>query len=1196
MNEKVYHLLQNIKGLQTLKELFWSELNYNRENQSISKKSWKPLVQKALAKDPVIFATGGADEKFKIVYSQLDNDILLIGQERAVANELLKQFPYSLFIFANREETHFHLVNIKEAVQEDRKRRLFRRISLGPEERIRTASERISLLDLESISGSLLGLSALDILKQHDEAFDVEQVTRKFFEGYKNIYKNLEKGLFQQTKDRQWAHDYSLQFLNRCMFLYFVQRKGWLGEEREFLYEFWKAYQKSNHKKDEFVDNWLKVLFFEAFNRKYVHGRKYFPDPINKALSLAPYLNGGLFVENDLDKILTPYTICDDEFEKIFNYLEQYNFTISEDSPLDQEVAVDPEMIGIVYESLVNVSDEVDERGEAGIYYTPRTEIDLMCRLALADNLVNHLGENNRTLIQDFVFAFEDEEKSEVDQRILKSEMMGKLLAHLSEISIVDPACGSGSFLVGMLHVLDNLRKRLEIKGTDITNSFDRRKEIIGNNLYGVDVMEWACHIAELRLWLALVVEADFTREELHVRKEPLLPHFSFKIRCGDSLVQELGGINLSHIKSQDVEHAIKLHLNELKKEKMKFYRNETERKYKTKEQLEKAERTVFKEILSTRAHKIRQDIKKVRNIVNEVDIEQLGLMDGKPLRKTRQLSFTEVQNQNSLEEMEKDLTHIEEVLKKFIDSDKKTYFAWDIAFVEVFYDGSRKFDIVIGNPPYVRQESIAAPSINGFQITQEKKDYKDKLMKAVYAAYPEYFYYDVSGKKAINHTLDAKNDLYVYFYFMGLNLLNPQGSFCFITSNSWLDVGYGKNLQEFLLCQSEVKLILDNQFNRSFRQADVNTIIALLAAPEKKNNQGLNKTARFALLKIPYEEMISPVLIDEILSAAGRITKPEYRINALNQKSLLEEGMELSEEDDDSEQPVQKTSGPLIKVAKYIGNKWGGKYLRAPDIYWTILEKGKGKMVKLGDVAEVRFGIKTGANEFFYLDKEKIDEWGIEKEFLKPVIKSPRECKKILIELSELKNKLFICHKDIKELKGTAALEYIKWGQTQGFHQRPSCSSRRNWWDLGVRRFPDLLFNYLIDTYAKTYVASKKIYCSDNFQELYVKSAKINEYYILLNSTIFQLILNVHGRSNFGDGLLKIQTYEVEKLPLISLDSFDCTIDINCFKTKDDIDNRKIIDDMVFSLFKLNSNERNAVYEAVNILINARLKKAGSV
>src|SRR5690606_20127904 len=134
----------------------------------------------------------------------------------------------------------------------------------------------------------------------------------------------------------------------------------------------------------------------------------------------------------------------------------------------------------------------------------------------------------------------------------------------------------------------------------------------------------------------------------------------------------------------------------------------------------------------------------------------------------------------------------------------------------------------------------------------------------------------------------------------------------------------------------------------------------------------------------------------------------------------------------------------------KYTGNKWGGKYLRAPDRFYSILTKGKGKLVRLGDIADVRFGIKTAAKEFLYLDKEAQKKWEVEEESLKPVIKSPKESKSPIIDTNKLKYKIFMCHKSKKELVGTKALEYILYGERIGIHKRPSVSSRKRWYDLG--------------------------------------------------------------------------------------------------------------------------------------------------
>ena len=188
------------------------------------------------------------------------------------------------------------------------------------------------MLDLASIAPNFEALSSLPIQARHDEAFNVEAVTARFFDHYKAVFQSLQDDLTSQTNNQRWPHDYALQFLNRCMFLYFIQRRGWLDDDAEFLRSFWESYQTTNQPTNSFVDRWLNVLFFEAFNKNLHGGHRQFPDEIRKALALAPYLNSGLFRENNLDA-KHDFLIYDARFERIFDFLEGYNFTIAEDSP-----------------------------------------------------------------------------------------------------------------------------------------------------------------------------------------------------------------------------------------------------------------------------------------------------------------------------------------------------------------------------------------------------------------------------------------------------------------------------------------------------------------------------------------------------------------------------------------------------------------------------------------------------------------------------------------------------------------------------------------------------------------------------------------------------------------------------------------------------------------------------------------------
>ena len=709
--------------------------------------------------------------------------------------------------------------------------------------------------------------------------------------------------------------------------------------------------------------------------------------------------------------------------------------------------------------------------------------------------------------------------------------------------------------------------------------------------------MEWACHVAELRLWLSLAIDADIPRAELQLRIEPLLPHFSFNIRCGNSLLQEIGGMNLVQIRADfsGIPRSLKTRTTRLKNEKLKFFNNDKTCRYRSKQELEQEELNLFRDLVDTHAEDVKKQIDDLKELINDLKAQQMTIEGTIDETTSQKLKRQEIEWSKQIEVLTIDYDRLVEARGALANAPTSP-FVWDIAFVEIFADENGGFDIVIGNPPYVRQENIADPKLPREEgaIPDNKKAYKTKLARAVYQAFPRFFGYkrekDIKPENpsiAVSHKLNARSDLYIYFYFHGLFLLNPKGSFCFITSNSWLDVGYGKDLQEFLLKHCHVKQIIDNQSRRSFASADVNTVICLFSAPDEKRRSGLDKIARFVMFKTPFEGVLDAVIFEEVEEASERTSTEEHRIFPISQQTLLESGGD--------NQTTDKST-----TAKYTGDKWGGKYLRAPDIYWTILDKGKEKLVRLGDVAEVRRGFTTGANKFFYLGAEAIRQWEIEEEFLKPVIKSPRECKSILIDPSRLKFKLFMCGKDKEDLDGTAALKYIEWGESQEFDERPSCRGRARWWDLGQRRIPHLAFNYLISSTARTLYAPDSCFASDNFQEVHTDSGLTLRLCVSVNSSLFQLMVNMAGRSNFGGGLLKIQTYEVAELfcldPTTIVFDDEAIFASSSWEMLEPSDDRRALDAIVFDALDLTQGERDGVYEAVVNLVEARLSKAKSL
>jgi hypothetical protein len=1027
------------------------------------------------------------------------------------------------------------------------KRRLYRRITVGPEERMRTAAQRIAMLDAAATDEQDLQLfrpvpTALELQHRHDRAFDVEAVTRQFFEEYKTLFRAMQAELDAQTDDAAWAHDYAQQFLNRLMFMYFVQRKRWLGDDNDFLTTFWRAYRRSGRPEDTFYSDWLSVLFFEAFNNRFHGGHTHFPDDIKEALHMAPYLNGGLFRRNELDTRHSP-RIEDRLFQQAYEFTERYNFTIAEDSPLDQEVAVDPEMIGKVYESLVNVSAEADERGDAGIFYTPRTEIDLMCRLALVDNLANHLGAEQKNLLYEVVFALEPDEKDEADRRVEQAGLWQALAERLQATTVVDPACGSGSFLVGMLHILDDLQARAQGRKGIHEDPYDRKRRIIGQSLYGVDVMEWACHVAELRLWLALIIDAEIDTTAAHVRNEPLLPHFSFNIRCGDSLVQEVGGVNLAHIKgSKQIPSSLKGKITTHKKEKLKFYANDPECAYRSLDAAKAEELRLFRELLVGQEGAIAGEIKQLQCRIQNPKAGQIrldGSVDVQP-----QMELQAARWQEEIDDLELARQRIAGAIDALRNA-AHVPFVWDIAFVEISereQRDQRGFDIVVGNPPYVRQEDISDPTMPREAVNPAtKKAYKARLARSVHQAYPRHFGYSAKSG-SVSNAISGKSDLYIYFYYHGLSLLNTKGSFCFITSNSWLDVGYGAGLQEFLLRHSHVKLVLDNELRRSFADADVNTVIVLLSAPDDRNDAGLDRRMRFVMFTAPYEAMIHPVIFQELEEATDRETTPDYRIHALCQAEALTAGSDTAPD-------ATGTHGPLIRVGQYGGDKWGGKYLRAPDIYWEILERAGDRLVRLGDIADVRRGVTTGANEFFFLrlvsdagaDPAIVQagdrsEHQIERRFVEmPVITKARELARPLIDPSVLEHRLFNATEELRD-EDRLARAYVEWGEAQPreFHRRATCAQRarsRPWYVIGERGTPDLVIPIGHKRRPVLGIVDGTL-VGDNLVEVRYHDG-IDR--VITGVSVFSVFTMLQyellGRANFGQGLLKTQTYELDEL-----------------------------------------------------------------
>jgi type I restriction-modification system DNA methylase subunit len=515
--QAVHDLLHGLRGLEPLKRLFWSELNYDRVNQSLSRRGWKEGVAGLLADDPILFASGA--DAFHIIYARLASDKLLIGDERPVVSKMLQEHPYALFVFSNSKQENFHFLNVKYD-DDAQKRRLFRRITVGPYEQLRTASERITLLDLADVSPELFGLSPLAIQQRHDVAFDVEPVTKEFFHEYRRIFEEVEEAITGFGRDKDRKRLYTQRLFNRLMFIAFIQKKGWLkfNGDADYLAALWKSHLKDNSVSDKnFYRDRLKRLFFDGLNTTNEVNRI----GINRGGFLktligdVPYLNGGLFEDDEDDNdenIKVPDKATGSILKSLF---AKFNFTVTESTPLDVEVAVDPEMLGRIFEELVT------GRHETGSYYTPKPIVSFMCREALKGYLETNAAGESKSAIERFV------EKHEPDD-LRNAE---NVLDALRRVKVCDPACGSGAYLLGMLHELLDLRAVLfQSRKLDSPSIYQRKLEIIQTNVYGVDIDPFAVNIARLRLWLSLAVDFE------GIKPEPL-PNLDYKVEVEDSLL-----------------------------------------------------------------------------------------------------------------------------------------------------------------------------------------------------------------------------------------------------------------------------------------------------------------------------------------------------------------------------------------------------------------------------------------------------------------------------------------------------------------------------------------------------------------------------------------------------------------------------------------------------------------------------------
>ena len=345
-------------------------------------------------------------------------------------------------------------------------------------------------------------------------AFSVQPVTDAFFRDYKAAYDDA-VSLIAANIERVYAEQFTQTLFNRLLFVHFVSRKGWLkfNGDTDYLNALWQDY-KASPSSTNFYRERLSTLFFDGLNNPQS------PNPTSRVQSLigeVPFLNGGLFEETDLDRRAMDAVPDDAIVPLLTDLFNHYNFTVTEATPLDTEVAVDPEMLGKLFEETVN------ERNSNGAYYTPRPVVTFMCREAIKGYLS---GRNIPGLDDDQIENLVDNR----DHDAITPDHAPKIYDAVKNMKAVDPACGSGAFLLGMIQEILALNDSL-FRATNTSDSlYNQKLGIISNNIYGADKDGLAVSTAMLRLWLSLTVDYEGDGPP-----SPL-PNLEMKLVVGDAI------------------------------------------------------------------------------------------------------------------------------------------------------------------------------------------------------------------------------------------------------------------------------------------------------------------------------------------------------------------------------------------------------------------------------------------------------------------------------------------------------------------------------------------------------------------------------------------------------------------------------------------------------------------------------------
>ena len=1018
--------------------------------------------------------------------------------------------------------------------------------------------------------------------KQLEDAFNIEKVTKEFFEKYRELFLRVHETLsdvIQQQPDIKADFteknvntvDFSKKLLGQIVFLYFLQKKGWFGVpmnkgwgegDKKFLRT---LFEGATGKSKNYFNDYLEPLFYEALAKERDD------DFYSRFECKIPFLNGGLFDPiSNYDWVNTIINLPNELFSNeikdlktgdigngVLDIFDRYNFTVKEDEPLEKEVAIDPEMLGKVFENLL----EVKNRKSKGTYYTPREIVHYMCEQSLINYLATELegkvskqdleklikiGEN---IIEHEAISVSKEDNPEYGgdyKRLLPDSIKNfskEIDDKLATIKVCDPAIGSGAFPVGMMSEIVKARLVLSsyIKDENRT-AYNFKRDCIQNSLYGVDIDPGAVEIAKLRLWLSLVVDED------DIKQIKPLPNLDYKIMQGNSLLEEFEGIKLFDeklLQTQIIDSNLLDPKNQiisnLQSQLLQFYMKSPrwmqKGEHKDKPQnvinLERELRKVLKlsrkiEETSFEQKDLFTDVIKSRYIRDELENLHKRFF-GETNKKKKDELKNKIENleweliEATLKEQNK--TSALKKLKEFKRSNTKPFFLWKLNFADVFEEKGG-FSVVIGNPPYLEARS---------------PEFADQMKEEIQRGLSSRWLNDASY-------ITRGADLLIYFFELGIYLMSQRGTQVFLTQNSWLDTDYGKKFQSFLLKNTDVKFVIDSDFKYFDGRSgpNINTVISVFSGKgsDKKN----------LIVFARYHENFEKVNCFDLSSVES---SPQVDIKKFEHSDALLQNF-----------------------------KWGTLLSASKETLHviSILEK---KSKRLSQLSNYKLSVGQGLNlrKNFEVEEKILISFPFLAGSLIPFMTTEdgapfvlNKTKKFLIDgvklnlgqIQELKNS------DIEVLQASSKV-------------RPSLILPR-----GVTRH---------------YCAVNKISAfSSSGVDIYDNAGNFpNEallnLWLFLNSSLAWLIREVTGRKSLGGGLLKAEATDLKDLPLyLDFEKFKDIEKIyrrlnkrQSLKTLEEINTKehKKIDEIVFDTLDLTEKECENIYYELNRLVSNRANKA---